>query len=106
MVMMCSCSKRGKAMTEEIAYYQQPNMCGKPSCRKCREGVGHGPYWYEYRKDANGRITRKYMGRHLPEDKQPGKDLDFALLPHTLPLPLSVSSTYREGPYSAAYHRT
>src|SRR5436305_10354051 len=88
MVMMCSCSKRGKAMTEEIAYYQQPNMCGKPSCRKCREGVGHGPYWYEYRKDAHGRITRKYIGKHLPEEKKPGKVLDLA---PSLQLPLRLS---------------
>lgn len=48
-----------------VTYYQQVSYCGKPHCRKCREGVGHGPYWYAY-QTVNGRTIRTYIGKELP----------------------------------------
>lgn len=54
-------------MNSKITYHQQVSYCGKPRCRKCREGAGHGPYWYAY-QTVNGRTTRSYVGKHLPAD--------------------------------------
>src|SRR5215472_2632998 len=51
----------------KITYHQQVTYCGKPRCRKCREGIGHGPYWYAY-QIVNGQTTRTYIGKHLPPD--------------------------------------
>src|ERR1700731_4334828 len=52
-------------MDSKITYHQQVSFCGKPRCRKCREGIGHGPYWYAYHT-VGGRTTRTYVGKHLP----------------------------------------
>src|SRR5947209_7519590 len=52
-----------------VTYHQQISYCGKARCRKCREGIGHGPYWYAYRIE-NGRTTRTYIGKNLPAELQ------------------------------------
>jgi DNA-binding SARP family transcriptional activator len=52
-------------MDGKITYHQQVSYCGKPRCRRCREGVGHGPYWYAYRT-VNGRTVRTYIGKEPP----------------------------------------
>jgi len=40
--------------------------CGKPGCRKDREGAGHGPYWYlYYTNEKTGRYTSRYEGKTL-----------------------------------------
>ena len=38
--------------------------CGKPTCR-CTAGKKHGPYWYLYRRNADGRLTSTYIGKSL-----------------------------------------
>ena len=53
----------------KITYRQQIAYCGKPRCRKCRDGIGHGPYWYAYRTE-NGVTIRTYVGKHLPPEAQ------------------------------------
>ena len=53
-------------MDEKVTYRQQVNFCGKPRCRKCRDGIGHGPYWYAYHLTDDGRTVRTYIGKHLP----------------------------------------
>ncbi len=53
----------------KITYHQQISYCGKQRCRRCREGIGHGPYWYAY-QTVDGRTTRTYIGKHLPPDAQ------------------------------------
>jgi DNA-binding SARP family transcriptional activator len=50
----------------KITYRQQYTRCGKDRCRKCKEGSGHGPYWYAYWSE-NGRTISKYIGAKLPE---------------------------------------
>jgi predicted ATPase/DNA-binding SARP family transcriptional activator len=52
-----------------ITYRQQKSFCSKPGCRKCREGIGHGPYWYAYQV-VNGRTVRTYIGKALPPGVQ------------------------------------
>lgn len=49
----------------QIGYRLQVAYCGKPSCKKCRAGEGHGPYWYAY-QHINGRSVRRYIGKALP----------------------------------------
>jgi predicted ATPase/DNA-binding SARP family transcriptional activator len=64
--------RRGENITKmngKVTYRQQIAYCGKPRCRKCREGIGHGPYWYAYRTE-NGVTTRTYIGKHLPPEAQ------------------------------------
>src|SRR5205807_1652598 len=53
----------------KITYHQQVSYCGKPRCRRCREGIGHGPYWYAY-QTVNGRTIRTYVGKHPPAEMQ------------------------------------
>src|SRR5260370_26869074 len=55
-------------MDDQVTYRQQVNFCGKPRCRKCRDGIGHGPYWYAYHLTADGRKERVYVGKNLPTD--------------------------------------
>ncbi|MGG3799625.1 DUF6788 family protein [Metabacillus fastidiosus] len=43
----------------------QFRKCGKPTCRTCLEGKGHGPYYYGT-KVINGKRERKYFGTQLP----------------------------------------
>lgn len=43
----------------------QYRKCGKPTCRVCREGPGHGPYWYGS-KTVDGRRISKYFGKTPP----------------------------------------
>src|SRR5579859_258794 len=56
-------------MDSKITYHQQVSYCGKPRCRRCREGTGHGPYWYAY-QTINGRTVRTYVGKQLPLELQ------------------------------------
>ncbi|HLL79499.1 MAG TPA: AAA family ATPase, partial [Ktedonobacteraceae bacterium] len=55
-------------MDEHVTYRQQVHFCGKPRCRKCRDGIGHGPYWYAYHLTPEGRTVRTYIGRQLPAE--------------------------------------
>ncbi|HET8914026.1 MAG TPA: DUF6788 family protein, partial [Ktedonobacteraceae bacterium] len=64
------------ASTEpQVTYHQQVSYCGKARCRKCKEGVGHGPYWYAYR-NVKGRTVRTYIGKQLPPDLQDLQEAD------------------------------
>lgn len=56
-----------------ITYRQQYSFCNKPGCRKCRDGIGHGPYWYAY-QTVQGRTVRTYIGKILPEGVQGEQD--------------------------------
>ena len=57
-------------MDSKVTYRQQVSFCGKPQCRKCREGIGHGPYWYAYHTSEQGRMVRTYVGKRLPAGVQ------------------------------------
>lgn len=57
------------AMSSKVTYRQQYTRCGKQRCRKCREGAGHGPYWYAYWSE-NGRTISKYIGMQRPTDAE------------------------------------
>jgi DNA-binding SARP family transcriptional activator len=57
----------------KITYHQQVSYCGKPRCRRCREGTGHGPYWYAY-QTINGRTVRTYVGKNPPTEALQGSE--------------------------------
>src|SRR6266700_6563722 len=59
----------GEKMDDKVTYRQQINFCGKPRCRKCQQGIGHGPYWYSYQV-VDGHTIRTYIGKNLPADVQ------------------------------------
>jgi hypothetical protein len=46
-----------------VSYRQQRVRCG----RDC-DGCPHGPYWYAYWKDPDGRSRSQYIGGKLPAD--------------------------------------
>lgn len=54
-------------MSNKVTYRQQFTRCGKERCRKCRDGLGHGPYWYAYWSE-NGHTVSKYIGINPPQD--------------------------------------
>ncbi len=38
---------------------------GKPGCKACAEGGGHGPYFYAFWVEQ-GKTCKHYLGKHLP----------------------------------------
>jgi predicted ATPase len=58
-------TKERENMDDKVTYRQQVTFCGKPRCRKCQQGIGHGPYWYSYQV-VDGRTVRTYIGKNLP----------------------------------------
>ncbi len=69
-----------------ITYRQQHSFCSKPSCRKCRDGIGHGPYWYAYQV-IGGRTVRTYIGKTLPDGVQVEPAVDTSTSPIDGPPP-------------------
>ena len=52
---------------QHIKYQLQFRKCGKASCRTCREGQGHGPYWYAYWREGS-RLKSGYIGKESMSD--------------------------------------
>ena len=50
-----------------ITYQLQYRKCGKASCSTCRDGQGHGPYWYAYWREGS-RLRSGYIGKVSPEE--------------------------------------
>ena len=48
-----------------ITYQLQFRKCGKPRCGTCKDGAGHGPYWYAYWREGS-RLRSGYIGKHAP----------------------------------------
>ena len=51
---------------QHITYQLQYRKCGKHTCRTCREGQGHGPYWYAYWREGS-RLKSGYIGKESSE---------------------------------------
>lgn len=47
-----------------VVYQLERVRCGKETCRVCRRGYGHGPYWYAYWR-AKKRTASIYIGKQL-----------------------------------------
>jgi hypothetical protein len=52
---------------QHITYQLQFRKCGKTSCSTCRDGQGHGPYWYAYWREGS-RLRSGYIGKVSPEE--------------------------------------
>ncbi|HJT55102.1 MAG TPA: DUF6788 family protein [Ktedonobacteraceae bacterium] len=50
---------------QHITYQLQYRKCGKTSCKTCRDGKGHGPYWYAYWREGS-RLRSGYVGKKPP----------------------------------------
>ncbi len=50
---------------QHITYQLQYRKCGKASCGTCRDGQGHGPYWYAYWREGS-RLRSGYIGKVHP----------------------------------------
>src|SRR6266700_8047598 len=50
---------------QHITYQLQFRKCGKASCSTCRNGQGHGPYWYAYWREGS-RLRSGYVGKVHP----------------------------------------
>ncbi|GCE20492.1 DUF6788 family protein [Dictyobacter kobayashii] len=50
---------------QHITYQLQYRKCGKASCSTCRNGQGHGPYWYAYWRQGS-RLRSGYIGKVHP----------------------------------------
>src|SRR2546423_14341014 len=83
-------------MNSKITYHQQVSYCGKPRCRRCREGIGHGPYWYAY-QTVNGRTVRTYVGKEPPAEMQPTSE--EATKTTAAELPTSLARLYVLGQF-------
>lgn len=53
-----------------ITYQLQFRKCGKARCGTCRDGAGHGPYWYAYWREGS-RLRSGYIGKHPPASITP-----------------------------------
>ena len=72
--------KGDDVMNGKVTYRQQVSFCGKPRCRKCRDGIGHGPYWYAYQV-VDGHTVRTYIGKHLPSQAKISEEPSIELPP-------------------------
>ena len=54
---------------QHITYQLQYRKCGKASCSTCRNGPGHGPYWYAYWREGS-RLRSGYVGKVHPQLQQ------------------------------------
>jgi len=54
---------------QHITYQLQYRKCGKASCSTCRNGQGHGPYWYAYWREGS-RLRSGYVGKVHPNLRQ------------------------------------
>ncbi len=71
--------------SEASTHYQQKvAFCGKKRCKKCRDGIGHGPYWYASEKTENGTI-RTYLGAQQQAMEHVLKLVDLSLMQEDLP---------------------
>lgn len=50
---------------QHVTYQRQFRKCGKSSCSTCRNGSGHGPYWYAYWREGT-RLRSGYVGKSNP----------------------------------------
>lgn len=62
---------------QHVTYQLQYRKCGKASCTTCRDGQGHGPYWYAYWRQGT-RLKSSYVGKNKGPEAE---DYDPSTLP-------------------------
>jgi hypothetical protein len=77
---------------QHITYQLQFRKCGKASCSTCRNGQGHGPYWYAYWREGS-RLKSGYVGKIHPGLKKPSPpSVEKREAPTDIVLPEMVST--------------
>src|SRR5919199_3886686 len=65
-----ACANRSKSIPENATIRKEYVKCGKEICQH-----EHGPYFYAYWKDPESKkLKKKYIGDHMPKDKESGHD--------------------------------
>jgi hypothetical protein len=54
-----------KSISDNAMIREEYVNCGKESCFRCN----HGPYYYAYWKDENGKLKKRYIGRNNPREQ-------------------------------------
>jgi len=54
-----------KVYVAGIHYRQEMVKCGKDTCKKCKSGNMHGPYWFAYTR-TGAYLKKRYVGTELP----------------------------------------
>src|SRR5260221_741460 len=66
--------------TKQLQY----RKCNKPHCNTCRNGPGHGPYWYSYYRDKKtGKLRSRYISKATPDDVVKPRSLSHRSEEHT-----------------------
>ena len=61
-------SRNSKSIPQNATIRKEYVKCGKEFCIRCN----HGPYYYAYWRDENGKLKKKYIGRNDPREKETG----------------------------------
>ena len=70
-----ACASRAKSIPENATIRKEYIKCGKQMCE-----IEHGPYYYAYWKDQSKKLKKKYIGDHMPENKESSDDSTNNLL--------------------------
>ena len=60
--------EKSKSIPNNATIRKEYIKCGKKFCLRCN----HGPYYYAYWRDENGKLKKKYIGRNDPREKEIG----------------------------------
>jgi len=61
--------KNSKYVPGNATIRQEYVKCGKWDCPRCK----HGPYYYAYWKDGNGKVKKKYVGKYATRTDRTGE---------------------------------
>ena len=61
-------NRNSKTIPQNATIREEYVKCGKDLCLGCE----HGPYYYAYWRDENGKLKKKYIGRNNPREKEKG----------------------------------
>jgi len=87
---------------QHITYQLQYRKCGKASCSTCRNGQGHGPYWYAYWREG-ARLRSGYVGKIHPQlQGQISTHTDQALSDSTNPDQIQQATDIFQGDFITA----
>lgn len=90
---------------QHVTYQFQYRKCGKSSCSTCRNGQGHGPYWYAYWREGT-RLRSGYVGKVNPyQPIESNQELDEATVREVSITGMTSSSQQRHGNEARKAHR-
>jgi len=69
-------SKNYESVPSKATIRKEYVKCGNHSCYRCK----HGPYYYAYWRDENGKLRKKYLGKYDPRNKDTFNLIDLTKL--------------------------